>query len=32
VRFSFGYQNTQEELDFVLLKLEEILKTEKVSS
>ncbi len=32
VRFSFGYQNTQEELDFVLLKLEEILKTEKVSN
>lgn len=32
VRFSFGYQNTQEELDFVLLKLEEILKTEKVNS
>jgi cysteine desulfurase len=32
VRFSFGYQNTQEELDFVLQKLEEILKTEKVNS
>lgn len=26
VRFSFGYQNTIEELDFVLNKLEEILK------
>lgn len=31
VRFSFGYQNTLEELDYVLNKLAEILKLEKVS-